>query len=543
MPPDENNYILKLLFCVKYCVNMKRLHHKLFKLKDLNSILAESHEPGHKLKKVLGPFELILLGVGVIIGAGIFATVGTAAAGDAMRPGAGPALIVSFAITAVACSFAALCYAEFASLVPISGSAYTYSYATFGELIAWIIGWDLMLEYCVGSIAVAISWSGYFTGLLRGFGINLPAWSTIDFRSATQGFAKASDLLSNGISMESLEPALRKSFEAVTNAPHIFGIPIICNVPASLIVLLLTIILVRGIKESSRFNIAIVTIKLLVLGFFIALGSFYIKPQNWTPFAPNGFAGIKAGAAIAFFAYIGFDCVSTAAEETRNPKRDMPIGIIGSLIVCTIIYMLVAAVFTGIVPFSLLKTSLASQKAEPLALAMQHINLGWAAIIVAFGSIAAQIAVLLVLQMGQARIFFSMARDGLLPPFFARVHNKFKTPHVTTIATGLIVASIAAFTNIDEMVDLTNIGTLFAFILVCFGIIVLRVKEPARHRPFKVPLNPIIPLLGVSACIFLMTGLPGITWIRFIAWLIIGLLVYFTYGIRNSILHKNNPTP
>ncbi|MFA6320613.1 MAG: amino acid permease [Candidatus Omnitrophota bacterium] len=522
---------------------MKRLHHKLFKLKDLNSILAESHEPGHKLKKVLGPFELILLGVGVIIGAGIFATVGTAAAGDAMRPGAGPALIVSFAITAVACSFAALCYAEFASLVPISGSAYTYSYATFGELIAWIIGWDLMLEYCVGSIAVAISWSGYFTGLLRGFGINLPAWSTIDFRSATQGFAKASDLLSNGISMESLEPALRKSFEAVTNAPHIFGIPIICNVPASLIVLLLTIILVRGIKESSRFNIAIVTIKLLVLGFFIALGSFYIKPQNWTPFAPNGFAGIKAGAAIAFFAYIGFDCVSTAAEETRNPKRDMPIGIIGSLIVCTIIYMLVAAVFTGIVPFSLLKTSLASQKAEPLALAMQHINLGWAAIIVAFGSIAAQIAVLLVLQMGQARIFFSMARDGLLPPFFARVHNKFKTPHVTTIATGLIVASIAAFTNIDEMVDLTNIGTLFAFILVCFGIIVLRVKEPARHRPFKVPLNPIIPLLGVSACIFLMTGLPGITWIRFIAWLIIGLLVYFTYGIRNSILHKNNPTP
>lgn len=521
---------------------MKKLSHKLFKLKDLNSILAESHEPGHKLKKVLGPFELILLGVGVIIGAGIFATVGTAAAGDAMRPGAGPSLILSFAITAVACSFAALCYAEFAALVPISGSAYTYSYATFGELVAWIIGWDLMLEYCVGSIAVAISWSGYFTGLLRGFGINLPAWATIDFRSAMHGFTKATDLVNSGIPLDKLEPALRKSLEAVTNAPHIFGMPVICNIPASLIVLFLTIILVRGIKESSRFNIAIVTIKLLVLGFFIALGSFYVKPQNWVPFAPNGFAGVKAGAAIAFFAYIGFDCVSTAAEETRNPKRDMPIGIIGSLIVCTIIYMLVAAIFTGIVPFSLLKTSLASQRAEPLALAMQHINLGWAAIVVAFGSIAAQIAVLLVLQMGQARIFFSMARDGLLPSFFSRVHTKFKTPHITTIATGLIVASVAAFTNIDEMVDLTNIGTLFAFILVCFGVIILRVKEPHRHRPFKVPLNPIIPLLGVGSCVFLMTGLPGITWIRFIAWLALGLLVYFTYGIKNSILHKNNPT-
>ncbi|MDD5428980.1 MAG: amino acid permease [Candidatus Omnitrophica bacterium] len=520
---------------------MKTLSRKLFKLKDLNSILAESHEPGHKLKKVLGPFELILLGVGVIIGAGIFAVVGTAAAGDALRPGAGPAIILSFAITAVACSFAALCYAEFASLVPISGSAYTYSYATFGELIAWVIGWDLMLEYCVGSIAVAISWSSYFTGLLRGFGINLPAWSTIDFRSASHGFTKASELLNNGIPFDKLEPALQKAYQAVSGAPDILGIPVICNIPASLIVLLLTVILVRGIKESSRFNIAIVTIKLLVLGFFVALGSFYIKPQNWTPFAPNGFAGIKAGAAIAFFAYIGFDCVSTAAEETRNPKRDMPIGIIGSLIVCTIIYMLVAAVFTGIVPFGLLKTSLASQKAEPLALAMQHINLGWAAIVVGFGSIAAQIAVLLVLQMGQARIFFSMARDGLLPSFFARVHNKFKTPHVTTIATGLIVASIAAFTNIDEMVDLTNIGTLFAFILVCFGVIILRVKEPHRHRPFKVPLNPIIPLLGVASCIFLMTGLPGITWIRFVAWLVLGLLVYFTYSIKNSVLHKTDP--
>jgi basic amino acid/polyamine antiporter, APA family len=522
---------------------MKKLAQQLFKLKDINWILSESHEPDHKLKKALGPFELILFGVGVIIGAGIFATIGTATAGDAARLGAGPALIVSFAMTAVACSFAALCYAEFASLVPISGSAYTYSYATFGELVAWIIGWDLMLEYCVGSIAVSISWSGYFVGMLKGFGINLPLWMTVDYRAAMHGFEKAAILLNSGIPFDKLEPALQRGWQAVNTAPHIFGGPFICNLPASLIVLVLTVILVRGIKESSRFNIAIVTIKLLVLGFFVVLGSFFVKPQNWTPFAPNGFAGIKAGAAIAFFAYIGFDCVSTVAEETRNPKRDMPIGIIGSLIICTIIYILVTAVFTGIVPFELLKTSLAHEKAEPLALAMQHINLGWAAVIVAFGSIAAQIAVLLVLQMGQARIFFSMARDGLLPPVFASVHKKYKTPHVTTITTGLIIASIAAFTNIDEMVDLTNIGTLFAFVLVCFGIIILRVKEPHRPRAFKVPLNPVIPLLGVASCIFLMTGLPGITWIRFIVWLILGLVVYFSYGINHSLLHKLQHEP
>ncbi len=523
---------------------MKRLSRQLFRLKDLNMILAESHEPGHRLKKVLGPFELILLGIGVIIGAGIFATVGTAAAGDALRPGAGPALIISFAITAVACCFAALCYAEFASLVPISGSAYTYSYASFGELVAWIIGWDLMLEYCVGSIAVAISWSGYFTALLHGFGITLPPWATIDYRSAMHGFHKATALLNSGTNFDKLQPVLQNAWNAVNSAPHIFGLPIICNIPACLIVLLLTMILVTGIKQSSRFNIAMVTVKLLVLGFFVALGSFYVKPQNWVPFAPNGFAGIKAGAAIAFFAYIGFDCVSTVAEETRNPKRDMPIGIIGSLVICTIIYMLVAAVFTGIVPFSLLKTSLAHEKAEPLTLAMQHINLPWAAVIVAFGSIVAHIAVLLVLILGQSRIFFSMARDGLLPKVFARVHEKFKTPHVTTIVVGIIIASIAAFTNIDEMVDLTNIGTLFAFVLVCFGIIILRIKEPLRHRTFKVPFNPIIPLLGVASCVFLMTGLPGITWIRFVVWLIVGLIVYFTYSFEHSLLHhKAHPAP
>jgi len=521
---------------------MKNISKQLFRIKDLTSILAETHDPKTRLKKALGGFDLMLLGIGAIIGAGIFATVGTAAAGDALRPGAGPALILSFAITAVACAFAALCYTELATLVPISGSAYTYSYATFGELIAWIIGWDLMIEYGVGAIAVAISWSGYFTGFLHGFGINLPPWATIDLRSAMSGFEKASSIMCNGTPLAQLDPGLQHTWQAVHAAPVILGMPVICNVPAFLIVILLTCILVIGIKESSRFNEIIVAVKFLILGFFILVGAFYVKPDNWVPFAPNGFAGIKAGAAIVFFAFIGFDAVSTAAEETRNVKRDMPIGIIGSLIVCTVIYMLVAGVFTGLLPFSALKEAVTHQKAEPLAFALQHVNLYWAAGIIAFGSIIAQIAVLLVMQLGQSRIFFSMSRDGLLPRVFSHVHPRFKTPHVTTILTGLIIALFAAFTNIEEMVDLTNIGTLFAFTLVCFGVIILRVKEPHRARPFKVPLNPIIPLLGVASCIFLMTGLPGITWIRFIVWLIIGLVVYFSYGIRHSLLHHKAKT-
>ncbi|HTY13284.1 MAG TPA: amino acid permease [Candidatus Omnitrophota bacterium] len=465
--------------------------HRILRTKNLRSILSESDNPLHGLKKVLGPFDLILLGIGVIIGAGIFATVGTAAAGDALRPGAGPALILSFAITAVVCGFAALCYAELASLVPISGSAYTYSYATFGEIIAWIIGWDLMLEYGVGSIAVSISWSSYFIGLLRSFGIIVPQWA------------------------------------------------IAHNLPAIFIVAVLTYILFRGIKESARFNMGIVITKLLVLAFFILVGAFFVKPGNWVPFAPNGFAGIKAGAAIAFFAYIGFDCLSTTAEETRNPKRDLPIGIIGSLIICTIIYMTVTAIFTGIIPFDYLKNALSHQKAEPLALAMQYINLNWATGVVAVGAVIAQIAVLLVLMMGQARIFFSMARDGLLPSFFSRVHHRFRTPYVTTIITGVLIALFAAFTNIEEMVDLTNIGTLFAFVLVCLGVIILRYREPDLPRGFKVPFSPITPLLGAGCCIFLMTGLPMISWYRFVIWLVLGLVVYFSYGIRHSNLHKH----
>jgi APA family basic amino acid/polyamine antiporter len=520
---------------------MNKISRQLFRIKDLNTIISESHDPTTRLKKALGSFDLILLGIGAIIGAGIFATVGTAAAGDPSRPGAGPALIVSFAITGVACGFAALCYAELAALVPISGSAYTYSYASFGELVAWIIGWDLIVEYSVGNIAVAISWSGYFVELLRGFGITLPDWSTIDYRSAMHGFNIAQSKLQSGIGFEQLDAGLKHAALAIQNAPHFFGIPLICNIPAAAIVLFLTVVLVIGIKESARFNAVMVMMKLLVLGFFVVVGLFYIKPQNWVPFAPNGLAGIKAGAAIVFFAYIGFDAVSTVAEETRNPKRDLPVGIIGSLIVCTIIYVIVAAVFTGIIPYKQLTTSLAHQKAEPLTLAMQYVNLNLAAGIVAFGSVIAHTAVLLVFQLGQARIFFSMARDGLLPSVFARVHPRFRTPYINTIIIGVVVALFASFTNIEEMVDLTNIGTLFAFFLVCFGVIILRVKEPHRPRPFKVPFNPIVPLLGVISCVFLMTWLPAITWMRFVIWLIVGLVIYFSYSFRHSHLHRKPP--
>ncbi|MDZ4224557.1 MAG: amino acid permease, partial [bacterium] len=367
---------------------------------------------------------------------------------DALRPGAGPAITISFILTAIACGFAALCYAEFAAMVPISGSAYTYSYATMGELVAWIIGWDLIIEYAVGNIAVAISWSGYFTQLLHGLGISLPLWLATDLRTALA------------------------SPEILAAAPHIGSIPIVCNLPAALIVLAITWILVIGIRESSLFNTIMVVIKLLTLGLFVAVGFFYVQPENWQPFMPNGWAGVQAGAAVIFFAYIGFDAVSTVAEECRNPAKDMPIGIIGSLLACTFIYIVVAVVLTGIVPSNELNVS------EPLALALTRLGLVKSAGFVSLGAVIALTAVLLVFQMGQPRIFFSMARDGLLPPWGAKVHPKYRTPHVTTIITGVVVAFFAAFASIDEMVDLTNIGTLFAFILVCMGILFLRVTDP-----------------------------------------------------------------
>src|SRR3954464_15527415 len=428
-----------------YC-SVELMTRQIFRTKSLDVLASEAEVPQHQLKRTLGAFDVIMLGIGAIVGAGIFATIGTAAAGDPARPGAGPALILSFVLTAVACGFAALCYAEFAAMIPISGSAYTYAYATLGELVAWIIGWDLIIEYAVGNVAVAISWGNYFKTLVAGFGIIIPDWLSTDFRTARH------------------IPGL------LEHAPHIFGIPIVFNILAFGIVALITIVLVIGIRESATMNTMMVVLKLIVLGFFVAVGWGHIKGANFRPFMPNGWAGVQAGAAIVFFAYIGFDAVSTVAEETKNPSRDLPIGIIGSLIISTIIYILVAAVFIGIIPFDVLKQKLATEQAEPLTMALQYANIerfkNLFVIIVAFGSVVAHTAVLLVFQLGQPRIFFSMARDGLLPQSFAKVHPRFRTPHVTTILTGVLVGGVAAFMSIDEMVDLTNIGTLFAFVLV-----------------------------------------------------------------------------
>jgi len=498
------------------------MFRQLLRTKSLDDLVGETQEEGHQLKKALGPWNLVALGVGAIIGAGIFGVIGTAAAGDASRPGAGPALMLSFVLTAIVCSFSALCYAEFASMVPVSGSAYTYSYATLGELVAWIIGWDLLIEYAIGNVAVAISWANYMNTLLEGFGINLPRWLTVDYSTA-----------------------LQRMPEVVAHAPHLFGVPIIFNILAISIVALITIVLVWGVRESAGFNFWMVAIKLVVLGFFVFVSMKYVKPANWHPFAPNGVHGILTGASIVFFAYIGFDAVSTTAEEARNPKRDMPIGIIGSLIVCTIIYAVIAAVFTGLIPYGALVKTLSSEQAEPLTLAMKYVSMpNWMVGVVAFGSVVAHTAVLLVFQMGQPRILFAMSRDGLLPRVFAKVHPKFRTPHVSTILTGVFVGVAALFSSLEAMVDLTNIGTLFAFFLVCIGIIILRVKDPDRERGFRVPGGTwLVPLLGAGSCVVLAYYLPLSSWIRFGIWLAVGLVFYFLYGWSNSRLRHPERYP
>ena len=504
----------------------------LFRTKNLDDILAASHEEGRTLKRALGAFNVTLIGIGAIIGAGIFATVGTAAAGDASRPGAGPSLMISFVITAVVCGFAALCYAEFASMVPISGSAYTYSYATLGELVAWIIGWDLIIEYALGNVAVAISWANYFRTLVdnlfehMGINAHVPLWLSTDYRTAAK--------------IASTNP--EQYAKMFADAPHIFGHAITLNLLAFAIVAGVTIVLVWGIRESANFNAGMVIIKILVLLFFIGTAIYFVSPSkmtaNWVPFQPNGWRGTFTGAALVFFAYIGFDAVSTVAEETRNPSRDLPIGIIASLIICTVLYVIVGAVFAGLISYPELIQRLTNEQAEPLTMALQNAappGVTWPATVVAFGSVVAHTAVLLVFQMGQPRIFFSMARDGLLPPVFAKVHPRFKTPYVTTILTGVVVGAFAAIMSIDEMVDLTNVGTLFAFLLVSIGIIVLRYKDPKRKRPFRVPFGAwLIPSLGVVSYIFLMYYLPPASWWRFVAWLLLGFAVYLSYGYGRS---------
>ena len=498
----------------------------LFRTKQLNDILADSEKEEFKLKRTLTAIDLTALGIGAIIGAGIFAVLGSATSGGNGVPPAGPGVAVSILLTAVACGFCALCYAEFASLVPIAGSAYTYSYATLGELVAWIIGWDLILEYAVGNIAVAISWAAYFRQLMSGLGVQIPAWMATDYRS-TLFAAKA--VAESGLS--SLGPEASIAYQAYMSHPVFLGVPVVFNLLAIIITAAITWLLVIGVKESARFNNVIVVLKVITIIFFIAVGTAFVKPANWHPFFPGGVRGVWTGASLIFFAYIGFDAISTAAEECKDPARDMPRGILWSLMICTVLYIAAAMVLTGMIPFTKL-----TGVADPLAAALHYANQDWAAGLLAFGAVVAMTAVLLVFQLGQPRILMAMSRDGLLGPWFSRIHPKFRTPHVTTILTGVFVAFFAAIANIDEIVQLTNIGTLFAFVLVCIGIIILRVKEPNRPRRFRVPMVPLVPILGVLSCAILMAGLPLITWIRFFLWLVVGLTLYFFYGSKHSKL-------
>ena len=493
----------------------------LFARKPIAEFVAESDSP-HSLRRALGAGDLIMLAIGAVIGAGIFSSIGTAAAGEILpsgevvRYGAGPALIFSFILLGGVCALAALCYAELASMIPQAGSAYAYSYATLGELIAWIIGWDLILEYAVGNIAVAIAWSGYFTSLLSGFGIDFPAWLTHGYRTA---------LLSS-------DPAVHGLLQT---APRVAGIPVLLNIPAFMIVMAITWLLYIGVKESVRANNIMVVIKLLVLTLFVVVGAMHIDPANYKPFAPNGWRGIHQGAAIVFFAYIGFDAISTAAEETKNPQRNMPRGILGGLAICTVIYVIVGIVATGLVPYQQLRA------ADPLARALEVAGLPVASMIVAFGAVVSLTAVLLVFQYGQPRIFFAMARDGLLPRWAAKIHPKYRTPHITTIATGILVALGSLVADENEIYDLTNIGTLSAFAIVCIGVLVLRVREPDRPRPFRVPFIWPVSLIGAASCLYVMKGLPLHAWERFGIWLAIGLVLYFLYGYRKSALRSATP--
>lgn len=475
----------------------------LFRRKAL--VATASDGPG--LKRVLGPVHLTMMGIGAIIGTGIFVLTGTAAAGGAGHAGAGPALMVSFLMTGLTCGLAALCYAELAAMIPVAGSAYTYAYVSFGEFAAWLIGWDLILEYAVGNVAVAIGWSSYFTGLMGSFGMNLPFWLTTDPVTATHAYP-----------------------ELLAQAPHLFGLPMVFNLPAFLIVLVMTAILCIGIRESASANVVLVVIKLAMIALFLWVGIGHVDPANWTPFAPNGWNGMVTGAALVFFAFIGFDAVSTTAEEARNPQRDLPIGIIASLVVCTILYVGVTAVLTGLVPVSALAN------AEPVAAAMRLVGEHRVAAIISAGAVISIASVLLVMQMAQTRIFFAMSRDGLLPKRFSRVHPRWGTPILPTVITGSVVALAAGLIDISAAAELTNIGTLFAFVLVSGGVWWLRIKQPDAHRPFRVPFIGVVSVAAMGSCFYLMLGLPRVTWERFGIWLLIGLVVYFLFSLRHSRL-------
>jgi APA family basic amino acid/polyamine antiporter len=477
----------------------------LFETKSIGRIMSEAEGGAHQLKRTLGPLQLVALGIGAIIGAGLFSLTGMAAAQNS-----GPAVILSMIVAAIGCAFAGLCYSEFSSMIPVSGSAYTYAYATLGEWIAWIIGWDLVIEYGIGSATVSISWSAYVVSLLHTFHINLPAqW-------------------------------IAGPFEAVA-LPDGAMVQGYANIPAVIVVFLVSLLLMVGIKESARTNAVIVVIKLAVVLVFIGAGWSYINPANYTPFLPPntgefgsfGFSGVMMGAGTIFFAYIGFDAVSTAAQECRNPKRDMPIGIIGSLAVCTVLYLLFGHVLTGLVPYKQLGV------AAPVALAINRTPYVWLNNLVVFGIICGFTSVILVNMLGQSRVFYSMSRDGLVPKVFSDIHPKFQTPWRSNMLFFFLIAPFSAFLPLNVVGRMTSIGTLFAFVIVCAGVWVMRVKNPHQPRPFKTPWVPLVPILGIVINFALMYSLGGSNWLRLIVWLLIGQVIYFAYGRRHSRLRQN----
>ena len=562
--------------------------NSLFRKKSISTILRDAEQglsDGHggNLKRVLGVKDLTAMGIAAVIGAGVFSSIGKASYDG------GPGIVFLYVFTAIACGFAALCYAEFASTVPVSGSAYTYSYVAFGEIFAWIIGWDLLMEYAIGNIAVAISWSDYFTRLMDGFGLHIPDWLTMDYSTAHSGFNDATASFANGETLQTLDPVLVSTYNAWAQSPQLFGLNLIMDLPALLIVLIITAIVFRGIRESRNTSNFLVGLKLTVIFLVIVVGGFYVNPDNWSPFTPNGISGILKGVSAVFFAYIGFDAISTTAEECKNPQKDLPKGMIYSLIICTILYVLLALVLTGMVNYKQLNVG------DPLAMVFDSLGLKWLAGIVAVSAVFATASVLLVFQLGQPRIWMSMSRDGLLPKIFSRIHPRFGTPSFSTILTGFAVAIPALFLNLNVVLALTSIGTLFAFVSVCGGVLVLQNrKDPDRPESrFKVPyvngkyIVPVllfssmvfigikipgyytdlmtietlpmvafyivavivaiysylknfslIPVLGMLSCFYLMAQEHHSNWLRFLIWLGAGLIIYFLYGYRNSKLAK-----
>ncbi len=525
----------------------------LFAIKPLNLLLEEARETGeHSLKRTLGVFQLTALGVGAVIGAGIFVMVGLGA------QYAGPGLTLSFVLSGIGCAFAGLCYAEFAAMIPLAGSAYTYAYATLGELLAWIIGWDLTLEYAMGASAVSSGWSNHFIELLKIFHIRMPLWLAYDHWTAlktaenmvARQMAQASDsslipgtqafLDKVGAIMSTQSPELLQRAHAVLGAPHLFGMEVGLNLPAFIIALIITAILVVGIQESASFNTGIVVIKVSVVLFVIALGARYINVSNWGTdwhsYAPNGLAGIGAGAAYIFFAYIGFDAVSTTAQEAKNPQRDLPIGMIASLAICTVLYIAVAGVLTGMVHWQQINIE------APVARAFLDRGLTTASHIITIGALAGLTSVMLVMLLGQTRVLYAMASDGLLPKkFFAAVHPKFRTPWKNTILVGLLAAVVGSLTPIEDIGRMVNIGTLLAFVIVSVSVMVLRYTNPNQPRPFRTPWVPLIPILGVISNGYMMYKLGMWNWIRLVVWLAIGLLVYFTYSVKHSRVQALQP--